>query len=736
MSQFISGGVECGPSNTLKDVSSLVERDYGVQRDRYGPAAPGPSAGPSSFRTRPAAGSPSHAPTPPQAAFDLAQLRSHLPSPGPPAAQFHPQHAPAHIGPASAAPAAWADGYMSKGKGRAADAATAPASNWGQEFDSRAATPPLAPWQRQQAFAPPMQYGQFGPQPFYPQQQMMPMHPQPEPFLMHPPPPPPQVLQQAPQAPVTATAPPAASTKEQPNDLLARTAQDLVDSLTPETLAENEKLANSQFMSLLRGLGDGSVVVDEGKAQTVEGSEITEGAKFVQSGGGGDWAAAFNAGASTSASRAPVEAQASVSRSPTFASTSTQDAWAENIQNAILMNDGVPTQTARPKSVHFDEPQSYGVPRDLAEALGQTSTAVPGAGLEWEEDLEDDFDTEALQHFAGPPRVENRMDSGGIGMHEKWASLAHDWDNWDTAPIEPYAFHSANPYTLGAPIVRELSPTTMGVLELEAAVQQEPRDADAWLNLGLKQQENEREDAAIRALNRATQIEPNLRAAYLALAVSYTNDGREDRAHAALEKWIELGGEDEGGLLSETPGETRQERQARIIERLIHIARQNPDDLDVDVQVALGVLFNASEDYDKAEDCFSAALEARPEDWVLYNRLGATLANSGRSHEAIKYYHRALSIHPNFVRAQFNLGISYINLAQYRLAAQCILDAIRLQHADVTEGYGASTGGANAKGVTPDALWTTLRMACLHLNRPDLVTLCNSQDLGSFPLEL
>lgn len=363
---------------------------------------------------------------------------------------------------------------MSKGKGRA-DAVSAPVSNWGQEFDarsspgrvisahqSRAATPPLAPWQRQQAFAPPAQFGQFAPQPFYPQQQMMPMHhPQPEPFLMHPPPPPPQVLQQAPQVPVTATAPPAASTKDQPNDLLARTAQDLVDSLTPETLAENEKLANSQFISLLRGLGDGSVVVDEGKAQTVEGSEITEGAKFVQSGGGGDWAAAFNLGASTSASRAPVEAHASVSRSPTFASTSTQDAWAENIQSTILMNDGIPTQAARPKSVHFDEPQSYGVPRDLEEALARTSTAVPGAGLQWEEDLEDDFDTEALQHFAGAPRTEQHMDSGGIGMHEQWASLAHDWDNWDTAPIEPYAFHSANPYTLGAPIVRELSPTTM-----------------------------------------------------------------------------------------------------------------------------------------------------------------------------------------------------------------------------------------------------------------------------------
>lgn len=33
MSNFIGGGaVECGPSNALKDVGALVERDYGAQR--------------------------------------------------------------------------------------------------------------------------------------------------------------------------------------------------------------------------------------------------------------------------------------------------------------------------------------------------------------------------------------------------------------------------------------------------------------------------------------------------------------------------------------------------------------------------------------------------------------------------------------------------------------------------------------------------------------------------------
>lgn len=49
----------------------------------------------------------------------------------------------------------------------------------------------------------------------------------------------------------------------------------------------------------------------------------------------------------------------------------------------------------------------------------------------------------------------------------------------------------------------------------------------------------------------------------------------------------------------------------------------------------------------------------------MWNRLGATMANSARSAEAISAYHRALELYPGFVRARYNLGIACMNLKSY-----------------------------------------------------------------------
>jgi len=53
------------------------------------------------------------------------------------------------------------------------------------------------------------------------------------------------------------------------------------------------------------------------------------------------------------------------------------------------------------------------------------------------------------------------------------------------------------------------------------------------------------------------------------------------------------------------------------------------------------------------------------QDAVLWNRLGATLANSGKPELAIDAYHKALELNPHFVRARYNLGIRCVSGRPY-----------------------------------------------------------------------
>ncbi|MEQ2310624.1 hypothetical protein AMECASPLE_010997, partial [Ameca splendens] len=108
-------------------------------------------------------------------------------------------------------------------------------------------------------------------------------------------------------------------------------------------------------------------------------------------------------------------------------------------------------------------------------------------------------------------------------------------------------------------------------------------------------------------------------------------------------------------------------------------------------------------------------------DYLLWNRLGATLANGDRSEEAVEAYTRALELHPGFIRSRYNLGISCINLGAHREAASNFLMALSLQR--------KSQSGQQSHQVMSGNIWAALRIALSMMDQPELFQAANIGDL-------
>ncbi|KAI8917057.1 hypothetical protein DFJ77DRAFT_459010 [Powellomyces hirtus] len=306
------------------------------------------------------------------------------------------------------------------------------------------------------------------------------------------------------------------------------------------------------------------------------------------------------------------------------------------------------------------------------------------------------------------------------------------------ARYDQYEFTANNPYlTQARPAgVRNL---TEAILVLEAQVQQDPENAQGWYELGIRQQENENDVGAIAALRQAVRHDPGLLDSWIALAVSFTNESAREDAYDALESW--LTNSERYKSLAATPSGF-QNRHEDITNKYIAAARMAAEqDMDADVQVGLGVLFNISEEYNKAIDCFEAALSIRPQDYMLWNKLGATSANAQYSERAIEAYFHALEINPSYVRARYNLAISCIQMSQYREAAEHLLGALSVQNNNLnavlaeTKGKGRADENdiASMHNVQSSTVWSTLKtLADGHLRRHDLAEACEKRDLDAF----
>jgi len=378
-------------------------------------------------------------------------------------------------------------------------------------------------------------------------------------------------------------------------------------------------------------------------------------------------------------------------------------------------------------------------------ASGVSEMGVGSGAMSEMESAWRDLANADVQEAAGgePDWVREFKEAGAVGSNEV------DFDELDrthghvglgvessSSLSDQYVFPTHNPFTGDADAMEKgyelfgRGVLSEAALAFESVVQANPQDAKAWRLLGIVHAENEDDAQAIAALEKALAIDGSDREAILALAVCYTNEHRAFEAVGVMRRLLAVHPREELRQMETDHGfapesSQRQSHVLRLFERAAEVVSGTAygsaqADADADIFIALGVLQHlqgSPEGYARAIGSFEQALNLQPNQYSLWNKLGATLANDKRPHEAIQAYQRALDLKANYMRAWNNLGIAH---------------GLKGGHLEGAKYY------VQALGLNPSAsnTWGLLLESCQMANRPDLVKAVNDRDLAFLQQQL
>jgi len=113
-----------------------------------------------------------------------------------------------------------------------------------------------------------------------------------------------------------------------------------------------------------------------------------------------------------------------------------------------------------------------------------------------------DDDLKLFENIWSKSNYREQSDDDELVDPKIWGS---DFGEYVFEPNNPYLEH-INPFQEGLRLMEEGGSLSEAALAFEAAVQKDENISDAWMWLGNTQAQNEKEEAAIRALQKAVEV--------------------------------------------------------------------------------------------------------------------------------------------------------------------------------------------------------------------------------------
>jgi len=198
--------------------------------------------------------------------------------------------------------------------------------------------------------------------------------------------------------------------------------------------------------------------------------------------------------------------------------------------------------------------------------------------------------------------------------------------------------------------------------EAEAAFRQalelDPQDAGAWNNLGAALSGQNRPAEAEAACRKALALDPQLAYAWNNLGNALSGQSRPAEAEAAYRQALELDSQDAVAWYNLGNALSGQNRPAEA-----EAAYRKALELDPQYAIAWNNLGNALSGQNRpaeAEAAYRKALELDPQQAVAWSNLGNALSNQNRPAEAEAAYRKSLELDPQYGLAHINLGGTYL----------------------------------------------------------------------------
>ncbi len=192
------------------------------------------------------------------------------------------------------------------------------------------------------------------------------------------------------------------------------------------------------------------------------------------------------------------------------------------------------------------------------------------------------------------------------------------------------------------------------------AVKFDPKDADAYVQLGHAYQYLKRYPDAVTAYRQATTLRPDDLEAFLSLGDASMRVKDSAGATIAYRRATELDSKNVDAFKSLAIAYRADKKYRDAKHALMKARKLSPQ--DGDIYTHIGILELVQKNYLLAELSFRRAVLVNPKSTPAYIGLGEAYFEQARYDKAVEAFNQALQVNPRSGKARFGLGLAYLRL--------------------------------------------------------------------------